>query len=179
MIDNLQYQLQRARILFFLRPKLQHESELYCIGYKWEIITPPVRITRSFHPLVFPLLALQISSSWYFLWPHLIHSFMKLSQAPAEIINYSSLECLYLRRSQYWMCIYLKAPSLVCPPRGLGLLFSFKQWNEMYSAQNTLLCLPTSFRELPIKEVWTLSDSIFLLCLSHPPYCFQPFASIW
>lgn len=144
---------KRQESFSFLDPNYSMKRNVYCMGYKWEIITSLVRITRSFHSLVFPLLALQISSSWYLLWPNLIHSFMKLSQAPAKVINYSSMECLYLRRSQYWMCIYLKAPLSVCAPRGLGLLFSFKQWNEMYTAQNTLLCFPTSFRELPIKKV--------------------------
>lgn len=107
---------------------------IYYIGYKWEIIMFLVRIARSFHSLVFPLLALQVSYSWYLLWPNLIHSFMKLSQAPTEVINYSSLECLYLRRSRYWVCIYLKAPlSLLGPPVALACYFPWS--SEMKCTQ--------------------------------------------
>lgn len=115
----------------------------YSIAYKWKIITFFIRTPRSFHSLVSPLLALQISYSWYLLWPNAIHSFMKLSQAPAEVINYSSLECLYLRRSQYWVYVYPKAPHLLClGPWWCGLLFSLKQRNEMYTAQNTYSVFP-------------------------------------
>lgn len=109
--------------------------------YKWEIITFLVRTTGSFHALLFPLLALHISSSGYYLWPDRIHSFM-ISQAPAEVINYSSWECLYFRRSQYRVMYTLRSPLSGRAPSGLGLPFSFKQWNETHTAQNTCCVFP-------------------------------------
>lgn len=94
----------------------KEQESFLSLGYKWEITTFLIRATRSFHTLVSPLLTLQISYSWYLLWPNLIHSFMKLSQAPAEVINYSSLICLYLRRSQYWVCLYPQSPNSLSGP---------------------------------------------------------------
>lgn len=102
--------------LLSVDPNYCMKINLYYRGYKWKIITFFVKTTRNFHSLVFPLLVLQISYSWYLLWPNVIHSFMKLSQALAEVINYSSLECLHLRRSLYWVYVYPKAPLSPCEP---------------------------------------------------------------
>lgn len=147
--------------LISLDPNYSMKINIYYRDYKWKIITFLVRTTRNFHFLVFPWLVLQISYHWYLLWPNLIHSFMKLSQAPAEVINYSSLECLYLRRSQYWVRVHPKASSLCGPLVAWGCYFPLN--SEMRCPQLKIhIVLSHKLQRSPSKRG---SDPLWLLCV--------------
>lgn len=136
---------------------------MYCIGCKWEIITFLIRTTRSFHSRVFPLLALQISYSWYLLWPSLIHSFMKLSQAPEEshklfisamfIFEKVTVLSVSIPRSPHspfgplvaWACYFPLNSEMRCTQLKIHNVFFHK------------------FQQFPVEEVWTFSDSWLFL----------------
>lgn len=78
-----------------------------------------------------------------------------------------------------------KAPLSIGASCGLGLIFSFKQWNKVYTALNTYWCFLTSSGDLsmwgwnplpilcsipyfllPCGNIWSL-ELIFFLCFSH------------
>lgn len=105
---------------------------------------------------------------------------MKLSQAPAQVINYSSPECLFLRRSQYWVCVYPKASlSLFGPLVAWACYFPLN--SEMRCTQ-LKICIVFSHklkRTLNKRGLDPLWLPVFPLCLSCSPCWFWPNASSW